>query len=62
MMQGPTHSRSISDKQFETARLLHDYTVRDAEEANRAVFEYYETRKMLEYVDSILAPIVGQFE
>jgi 2-phosphoglycerate kinase len=40
MLSGPTHNREMSEKQFQTARTLHDYVVQRAQDFNKPIFEY----------------------
>ena len=44
MIQLPTHNRDISEEQFQTARILHDYIVQRAQEFKKPVFEYDSPR------------------
>lgn len=44
MLSGPTHNRDISEEQFQTARILHDYIVQRAEEFKKPIFEYDSPR------------------
>lgn len=40
MLSGPTHNREITEKQFETARILHDFIVQEAEKFEKPLFEF----------------------
>lgn len=40
MLSGPTHNRDIAEKQFETARILHEYIVQEAEKFKKPLFEF----------------------
>lgn len=59
MMEGPTHSRKISDVDFETARILHDFIVSEARENEKSVLEYSAgIRGTLVMIDKRLEEIV----
>ena len=62
MISGPTHSRILDDGQFRTARILHDFMVREVEDQNFPIFEYNEaSSRALEMIDQALVPIVSPY-
>lgn len=62
MMQGPTHSRVLTDEDFENARILHDFLVKEAIDNNKDVYEYnVSPEKILSGLDSMLEGVVERY-
>ena len=62
MMQGPTHSRVLTEKDFENARILHDFLVGEAEGKGRMVYEYdVASDEILGSLDSMLEGVVERY-
>lgn len=58
MLCGPTHNRSLSEEEFTTARILHDFTVRECRKHNKEIFEYSESQKIaIEKINSRFSDI-----
>lgn len=62
MMCGPTHSRTLSEQDFNTARILHDGIILEAELYCKPIFEWTDSIDgTLSVIDESLASIVAQF-
>ncbi len=40
MLCGPTHNRTLNNDEFQTARILHDYTVKECIKNQKNIFDY----------------------
>jgi len=62
MLCGSTHSRSLTEDDFITARILHDFTIQECERNNKVVYEYNKAEEMVEKeLDRRLRDIINQY-
>jgi len=62
MLCGPTHNRELSQDEFATARILHDYTVEQCIKNNKTVFEYdISIRMMTEMLENWIGEIIKPY-
>lgn len=60
MMQGSTHNRTISDLDFKTARILHDFLVTEAKQNQKHVYEFSEgIVQTIRIIDQELGKIIA---
>lgn len=50
MLCGPTHSRTLNEEEFATARILHDHTVEQCIANQKSIYEYDEAISKVEKV------------
>lgn len=59
MLEGPTHNRQLTQQEFATARILHDYMVSEIEMAGKTAFEYDKAESLtLSKINSLLTKII----
>lgn len=62
MLQGPTHSRVLTEEDFRNARVLHDFLVKEAESKGKDVYEYnVAVEKILKGLDKMLEGVVERY-
>lgn len=62
MLGGPTHSRDLSEDEFKTARILHDFTVDECARYNKTIYEYNISKDMVEKeIDTTLRQIINEY-
>ena len=60
MMQGSTHNRTISDLDFKTDRILHDFLVTEAKQNQKHVYEFSEgIVQTIRIIDQELGKIIA---
>ncbi|MCK9416202.1 MAG: hypothetical protein WCR68_00665 [Candidatus Dojkabacteria bacterium] len=47
MLCGPTHSRTLSEEEFITARILHDFTIEECNRNHKEIYDYNNSLKMV---------------